>query len=120
MEKTAKKVFDQADVEAEMAKQEAKKGRMNSGGSAIGGAVNKKQVSTMNEVFRIPGSIAASDVETKVRTVITHNKGGFWQPLKAPTTTSKGKVIDCDEEDGCSLNLEIFATQGSHAPVYSS
>jgi len=42
------------------------------------GTVSKKQAMSFNEVFRVPGSIAAADVESKVRTVITHNKGGFW------------------------------------------
>ena len=34
--------------------------------------------------------------------------------------TSKGKIIDCYEEEGCSLHLEIFGSGGVHAPVYSS
>lgn len=84
------------------------------------GSTNAKQESTMSQLFRIPSSIAANEVESKVRTVITHNKGGKWESLKAPTTTSKGKVIDCYEEEGCTLNLELFSTGGAHAPAYSS
>jgi len=60
-----------------MSRQESKKGRMNGSGGSVG-TVNKKQMSTMNDIYRVPGSVAAHDVEKKVRTVITHNKGGFW------------------------------------------
>jgi len=55
-----------------------------------------------------------------VRTVITHTKGASWDAVKAPTSTTKGKIIDCDSGDGCQLNLEIYSSAGAHAPVYSS
>lgn len=55
-----------------------------------------------------------------MRTVITHNKGGKWENVKPPSSTSKGKIIDCYEEDGCSLHMEIYSTNGKHAPVYAS
>jgi len=57
-------------------------------------------------------SVAASEVETHVRTMITHNKGGSWDPIKAPEKTSKGKHIKCFAEDGCSLHFEIYSSQG--------
>jgi len=68
----------------------------------------------------MPDSIAADEVEKHVRTMITHNKGGSWEPIKAPAQTSKGKSIKCFAEDGCSLHFEIYSSQGEHSPVYSS
>lgn len=65
-------------------------------------------------------SVGASDVETHVRTVITHTKGASWDAVKAPTQTTKGKIIDCDAGEGCQLNLEIYSSAGTHAPVYST
>ena len=62
----------------------------------------------------------AKEVQENVRSYITHNKGGSWEPLRAPTVTSKGKPIDCYLEDDCSLHLEIFSHQGELAPVYST
>jgi len=55
-----------------------------------------------------------------VRTYITHNKGGKWELLRAPTQTSKGAPIDCHIEDDCSLHLEIYSHMGKLAPVYST
>jgi len=55
-----------------------------------------------------------------VKTVITHNKGGKWEPLRAPSVTSKGTPIDCHIEDDCSLHLEIYSNNGRFAPVYST
>jgi len=55
-----------------------------------------------------------------VRTYISHNKGGKWELLRAPTVTSKGSPIDCHTEDDCSLHLEIYSHMGKLAPVYST
>lgn len=57
-------------------------------------------------------SIAADEVEKHVRTMITHTKGASWETIKAPTDTSKGKKIQCFNEDGCSLHFEIYSSQG--------
>lgn len=54
-----------------------------------------------------------------MRTFITHNKGGKWELIKAPTEDSEGKKIDCYIEEGCSLNLEIYSSNGRFAPPYS-
>lgn len=71
-------------------------------------------------MHRIAESVAANEVETHVRTMITHNKGASWEVVKAPLKTSKGKSIQCFSEDGCSLHLEIYSSAGAHSPVYSS
>lgn len=54
-----------------------------------------------------------------MRTFITHNKGGKWELVKAPTQDSDGSKIDCFTEEGCSLNLEIYSSNGRFAPPYS-
>ena len=72
------------------------------------------------EVNPIEESVPASEVQDNVKTYITHNKGGSWELLRAPTTTSKGKPIECFTEDGCSLHLEIYSHKGELAPVYST
>jgi hypothetical protein len=69
---------------------------------------------------KIEETIPALEVQESVASFITHNKGGKWEPLHAPTVTSKGKAIDCYVEDGCSLHLEIYSHQGELAPVYST
>ena len=69
---------------------------------------------------KIEETIPAVEVQESVSTYITHNKGGKWELLKAPSVTSKGKAIDCYLEDGCSLHLEIYSHQGELAPVYST
>jgi len=84
------------------------------------GGMNAKQATTNTQVHRIAESVAATEVETHVRTMITHNKGASWDVVKAPLKTSKGKSIQCLREDGCSLHLEIYSSSGAHSPVYSS
>lgn len=54
-----------------------------------------------------------------MRTFITHNKGGKWELIKAPTEDSKGNKVNCFLEDNCSLNLEIYSSNGLFAPPYS-
>lgn len=110
MASKVKEAFDDADVESELAKEESK--------SKMRGA-SSKQMSTQSPVS-MPESIAAYEVQQSVRTMITHNKGGKWEYLKPPSSTHTGKIIDCYEEDGCNLHLEIYSTQGAHAPLYAS
>jgi hypothetical protein len=43
-----------------------------------------------------------------------------WDAVRAPSATVKGKIIECDAGDGCGLNIEIYSSAGTHAPVYSS
>jgi len=54
-----------------------------------------------------------------IRSYITHNKGGKWELIKAPVKDSEGNKIDCFLEEGCSLNLEIYSSNGRYAPPYS-
>lgn len=44
-------------------------------------------------------------MQTKIRTYITHNKGGKWELIKAPSVDSDGKKISCYLDEDCSLNL---------------
>jgi len=72
------------------------------------------------QVQRINESVQATEVQRSVISLITHNKGGSWDTLRSPTKTSKGKDIDCYQEDNCSLHLEIYTSMGNHSPVYSA
>jgi len=105
------KEFDESDIIG----YENKKSRLVGGGSKADGE-NKRQF--MNR--KIEETIPALEVQESVSTYITHNKGGKWELLRAPTVTSKGKAIDCYVEDNCSLHLEIYSHQGELAPVYST
>ena len=112
--KEHQKEFDEADVIAA----ETRKSRMSRQSSS--GTENAKQAAMQLEVNPIEESVPASEVQDNVKTYITHNKGGSWELLRAPTTTSKGKPIECFTEDGCSLHLEIYSHKGELAPVYST
>lgn len=81
---------------------------------------NSKQDNTARQVQRINDSVHSSEVQKSVVTMITHNKGASWDTLRSPTRTSKGKDIDCFQEDNCSLHLEIYTSMGMHSPVYSA
>lgn len=59
------------------------------------------------------------DLQSNIRTYVTHNKGGKWDLIKAPTTDSEGNKVDCYLEEGCSLNLEVYSSNGAFAPPYS-
>ena len=59
------------------------------------------------------------DLQSNIRTFVTHNKGGRWDLIRAPTTDSEGNKIDCYLEEGCSLNIEIYSSNGNFAPPYS-
>ena len=101
--------------EIDMIENDSKKSRMQSGSTMQSG--RKKSTPA---ALRIPDSISALEVQSNVRTLITHNKGATWEPLRAPSVTSKGAPIDCHIEDDCSLNLEIYSHNNELAPVYSS
>jgi hypothetical protein len=79
--------FSEEDIIAEIAKNEGESHMQDSGD------MNAKQASTNMQVHRIAESVAATEVETHVRTMITHNKGANWNVVKAPLKTSKGKSI---------------------------
>jgi hypothetical protein len=59
------------------------------------------------------------DLQKNVRTFITHNKGGKWELVKAPTEDSDGQKTNCFIEEGCSLHLQIYSSNGMYAPPYS-
>lgn len=86
----------------------------------MGGTMSSKQTSTRNSVAKTEQKLSGRQLETNVRTYITHNKGGSWELLRSPTKTSKGKSIECYTEDDCSLHLEIYSSMGELSPVYSS
>ena len=60
-----------------------------------------------------------SDLENNVRSFITHNKGGKWEPIKAPAVDVNGKARKCYVEEGCSLHLHIYSSNGIFPPPYS-
>lgn len=51
------------------------------------------------------------------KTLITFNKGGTWQTLKAPEKTSSGRNFKC-QDDECSLHLHSFSSK-KFAQFYS-
>nr|CAB3266484.1 sortilin-related receptor-like [Phallusia mammillata] len=65
----------------------------------------------------------SSNDATSMQTLITFDKGGFWQKIPTPDTDDKGDKINCSARDGCSLHL----TQEFHhiypnsraTPIYS-
>lgn len=58
----------------------------------------------------------------KLKTVITHNDGADWLPLKAPKKDSDGKPWGCDIEKlkECSLNLHGYTERGDPRETFSS
>ena len=81
--------------------------------------INKKQARTKESVLKEGDEFTEKELQQKIKTFITHNKGGKWELIKAPTEDSKGRKIDCYIEEGCSLNLEIYSSNGLFAPPYS-
>ena len=61
----------------------------------------------------------ALDIQKNVRTFISHNKGGKWELLKAPAEDFYGNKLNCFLEEGCSLNLQIYSSNGMYPPPYS-
>lgn len=60
-----------------------------------------------------------ADILRNIKTYISHNKGGLWEPIKAPTINSEGKKINCYVDEGCSLHLQMYSSDGMYAPPYS-
>ncbi len=67
--------------------------------------INKKQMKTKLSIQKDGDEFSAKDLEKNIKTFITHNKGGKWEVIKAPTEDSEGKKIDCYVEENCGLNL---------------
>ena len=63
----------------------------------------------------------AKDLDNNIKTYITHNKGGKWELIRAPTEDSDGNKLTtaCVFEEGCSLNLHIYSSNGIYPPPYS-
>lgn len=50
-----------------------------------------------------------------IMTYISYNKGGNWEPIRAPDRDMNGKLYDCEED--CFLNLH--GVSGDYPPFYS-
>ena len=81
--------------------------------------INKKQQKTKESVMKEGDEFEMKDLQSNIRTFVTHNKGGKWDLIRAPSTDSEGRKIDCYLEEGCSLNIEIYFSNGNFAPPYS-
>jgi hypothetical protein len=57
-------------------------------------------------------SESKTDIENNIRTYITHNKGGVWESIKAPAVNAEGKKLNCYIDEGCSLHLQIYSSDG--------
>ena len=82
------------------------------------GNLNKKQVETQLSTQR-DASVLKKEVDTNIKTYITHNKGGKWELIPAPAVNSEGKKLNCYVDEGCSLHLQIYSHDGQFAPPYS-
>ena len=51
-----------------------------------------------------------SETDVKRKTYISFNRGGKWQSLTPPAKSSKGKIISCRIENGCSLHLHSLTS----------
>ena len=81
--------------------------------------MNTKQRKTRESVLKEGDEFTEAELEKNIRTFITHNKGGKWELVKAPTEDSQGKKISCYMDEGCSLHLNIYSSNGYYAPPYS-
>lgn len=117
MGKRPKKItdFNEADLEAEDERKSVGS-RMGRGPSVSSSSKNQRQEIIEQKQEK---NIDARAIEKEVRTYITHNKGGKWELIPAPSKNSAGDNIECFIEDGCSLHLEIYSHMGELSPVYS-
>jgi hypothetical protein len=106
-----KESFTQSDIQAS----NIQKARMNQGAK---GNLNKKQVETQLSTQR-DASVLKKEVDSNIKTYITHNKGGKWELISAPAVNSDGKKLNCYVDEGCSLHLQIYSHDGVFAPPYS-
>jgi len=77
--------------------------------------MNKKQRQTKR--FDQKADLRESIDENMV-TLVSFNKGGKWQKIRAPEKDSDGHSTKCLEEDGCHLHLQIYSS-GTMPPIYS-
>lgn len=83
------------------------------------GNLSKKQQKTRQSIKKTGEDFDIKDLDQNIRTYITHNKGGKWELIKAPTVTANGVPVKCFLEDGCSLHLHIYSSNGIFPPPYS-
>jgi hypothetical protein len=81
--------------------------------------INKKQAETKMSTQKSTNDESFADIQSNIKTYITHNKGAVWEPIKAPTINSEGKKLNCYVDEGCSLHLQIYSSDGMYAPPYS-
>ena len=105
------KEFTQADIEAQTFQQS----KMSQGNNRN---INKKQKQTQESVKK-ESQGEDQKIQSMIKSYITHNKGGKWELIKAPTIDSEGKKINCYLDEGCSLHLQIYSSDGLYAPPYS-
>lgn len=53
--------------------------------------ISKKQQKTRQSIKKTGEEFDIKDLDNNVRTYITHNKGGKWELIKAPTTGLDGQ-----------------------------
>ena len=108
---TGGKEFTQADIEAQTFQQS----KMSQGNNRN---INKKQKQTQESVKK-ESQGEEQKIQSMIKSYITHNKGGKWELIKAPSIDSEGKKINCYLDEGCSLHLQIYSSDGLYAPPYS-
>lgn len=52
-------------------------------------------------------------------TMVTFDKGGIWDRLRPPKKDAKGNRIECEDEDGCYLNLHSISNT-KYGPMYTT
>jgi hypothetical protein len=87
-------------------------GNLNNGSQKQSGAQN-----SMSKTGR--ANQEDQDLNNHIRTFITFNKGGKWELIKAPEKDSAQKETKCQLEDGCSLHLQMYSSNGMLPPPYS-
>mmetsp|Transcript_57564 Transcript_57564/g.167171 ORF Transcript_57564/g.167171 Transcript_57564/m.167171 type:complete len:931 (+) Transcript_57564:102-2894(+) len=84
--------------------------------AAGGDAVDQKHARSGQK-----GKAKATKEERTIRTVISFDKGGAWNYLKAPRVNSLGKPYECASKgpEECSLHLHGTSSWDYYAPFYS-
>ena len=72
-----------------------------------------------NEQINTEGQSGAKE-KPKLRTKITFDKGGRWQPIRAPISTNTGKEFACNPQDDSTCTLHLHGVTDSWGPFYSS
>ena len=64
----------------------------------------------------------AAGKKKKLKSMITHNDGGEWAPIKAPEKDDEGKAWDCDIKNAeeCSLHLHHYTERDDPRDTFSS